>query len=86
MKKVLGGKLRLKTVVSSVSAAALLVSGVQLGVSSSANAETPKTGGTLKLLMHFPSLDYLDPNSVYTGRDLQWLGGTITRTLTAYKA
>lgn len=86
MKKVLGGKLRLKTVVSSVSAAALLVSGVQLGVSSSANAETPKTGGTLKLLMHFPSLDYLDPNRVYTGRDLQWLGGTITRTLTAYKA
>ncbi len=85
MKQILGGKLRLKTVVSTATAATLLVSGLSLGASSGASAATPKTGGTLKLLMHYPSLDYLDPNRVYTGRDLQWLGGTITRTLTAYK-
>jgi hypothetical protein len=48
MKKVLGGKLRLKTVVSTATAAALLVSGLSLGASSGASAATPKTGGTLK--------------------------------------
>lgn len=86
MKKTLGAKFRPKSVISTVSAVTLMVSGLSLGINSSANAETPKTGGTLKLLMHLPSLDYLDPNRVYTGRDLSWLGGTITRTLTAYKA
>jgi len=42
-------------------------------------------GGTLTILTNAEQLLTLDPQVVYTGEDLAFLGATITRTLTAFK-
>ena len=42
-------------------------------------------GGTLTILTNAEQLQTLDPQVVYTGEDLAFLGATITRTLTAFK-
>ncbi len=43
-----------------------------------------KDGGTLFILDHSTGATNLDPQRIYTGADLGFLGSTITRTLTSY--
>jgi len=45
----------------------------------------PKAGGTIYILTHAEQWDQVDPQRVYTGEDLAFFGGTIQRSLTAYK-
>ncbi len=42
-------------------------------------------GGTLTILTLNEQLDHIDPQRAYTGEDLAFLSGYLTRTLTAYK-
>jgi peptide/nickel transport system substrate-binding protein len=44
-----------------------------------------QSGGTLTILTHAEQFDHLDPQRNYTGEDLAFANGYITRTLTAYK-
>ncbi len=50
----------------------------------SATDEGIKDGGTLFILDHSTGATNLDPQRIYTGADLGFLGSTITRTLTSY--
>jgi peptide/nickel transport system substrate-binding protein len=74
--------------VLATTAATALVAGVltaAVGTSAaSASAAKPQTGGTLFFLEHTPKLDHLDPNRIYTGRDLEFMNSFVTRTLVAY--
>jgi peptide/nickel transport system substrate-binding protein len=74
--------------VLATTAATALVAGVltaAVGTSAaSAAAAKPQTGGTLFFLEHTPKLDHLDPNRIYTGRDLEFMNSFVTRTLVAY--
>ena len=45
----------------------------------------PKAGGTIYILTQAEQWDQVDPQRVYTGEDLAFFGGTIQRSLTAYK-
>jgi peptide/nickel transport system substrate-binding protein len=46
---------------------------------------TPKAGGTIYILTQAEQWDQIDPQRVYTGEDLAFFGGTVYRSLTAYK-
>jgi len=46
---------------------------------------TPTKGGTIYVLTQSEQWDQVDPQRVYTGEDLAFFGGTIYRSLTAYK-
>jgi peptide/nickel transport system substrate-binding protein len=74
--------------VLATTAATALVAGVltaAVGTSAaSASAAKPQTGGTLFFLEHIAKLDHLDPNRIYTGRDLAFMNSFVTRTLVAY--
>lgn len=52
----------------------------------SATADGITEGGTLHILDSATGATNLDPQRIYTGADLGFLGSTITRTLTSYKA
>ena len=52
----------------------------------SASADGIVDGGTLHILDQATGATNLDPQRIYTGADLGFLGTTITRTLTSYKA
>jgi len=68
-------------------AATALIAGVltaAVGTSANAASAKPQTGGTLFFLEHAPKLDHLDPNRIYTGRDLAFMNSFMTRTLVAY--
>ena len=68
-------------------AATALIAGVvtaAVGTSATAASPQPQTGGTLFFLEHAPKLDHLDPNRIYTGRDLAFMNSFVTRTLVAY--
>jgi peptide/nickel transport system substrate-binding protein len=74
-----------KSLVPFVGALALLVTGCSSTTSSTAGGGTdPVKGGTLSFLEHSPKLDHLDPNRIYTGRDLAFMNSFVTRTLVAY--
>src|SRR5439155_15380671 len=45
----------------------------------------PTTGGTIYILTQAEQWDQIDPQRAYTGEDLAFFGGTIYRSLTAYK-
>ncbi len=45
---------------------------------------TPTSGGTLYLLTKQESLEHIDPQCVYTFRDIAFFGSFVTRTLTTY--
>jgi peptide/nickel transport system substrate-binding protein len=45
----------------------------------------PTAGGTIYILTQAEQWDQVDPQRVYTGEDLAFFGGTIYRSLTAYK-
>jgi peptide/nickel transport system substrate-binding protein len=53
--------------------------------SGDAGGGEPQAGGTAYILTNAEQLLTLDPQVVYTGEDLAFLGATLTRTLTAYK-
>ncbi|MBJ7507243.1 MAG: hypothetical protein JHC72_07580, partial [Candidatus Nanopelagicus sp.] len=71
-------------VLAALSAGALVSTVITVGATSSANAATPKAGGTLYFLEHTPRLDHYDPSRIYTGRDLAFMNSFHTRTLVAY--
>ncbi|HUW78759.1 MAG TPA: ABC transporter substrate-binding protein [Candidatus Nanopelagicaceae bacterium] len=76
----------IKTLVPVIAATALLLAGCSsASSSSSANGSTDAVkGGTLYFLEHAPKLDHLDPNRIYTGRDLDFENSFLIRTLVAY--
>ncbi len=45
----------------------------------------PTTGGTIYILTQAEQFDQVDPQRAYTGEDLAFFGGTIYRSLVAYK-
>jgi len=45
----------------------------------------PTKGGTLTFLTVQEQIDHMDPQRVYTGEDLAWIGAYLTRTLTTFK-
>jgi peptide/nickel transport system substrate-binding protein len=45
----------------------------------------PKAGGTIYVLTQAETWNQVDPQRIYTGEDLAFFGGTIMRSLTAYK-
>jgi peptide/nickel transport system substrate-binding protein len=55
------------------------------GGSSAGGAGSPQKGGTLTILTSAEQLQHLDPQRNYTGEDLAFASGYLTRTLTAYK-
>ena len=55
------------------------------GTAANAASSKPQRGGTLFLLEHNPKLDHIDPNRIYTGRDLDFMNSFVTRTLVAYR-
>jgi peptide/nickel transport system substrate-binding protein len=71
-------------VLAALSAGVLASTVITVGAISSANAATPKAGGTLYFLEHTPRLDHYDPSRIYTGRDLAFMNSFHTRTLVAY--
>jgi len=58
--------------------------GGSTGTSSSSSAGAGVKGGTLYILTHASQLLHLDPQRNYTGEDLAFTGGYITRSLTQY--
>ena len=48
-------------------------------------SQAGQAGGTIYILMHGEEWNQVDPQRVYTGEDLAFFGGTIMRSLTAYK-
>jgi peptide/nickel transport system substrate-binding protein len=74
-----------RTLVPVIGAAALLLTGCSSTTPSTAGGPTGfHQGGTLVFLEHNPKLDHLDPNRIYTGRDLAFMNSFVTRTLVAY--
>jgi peptide/nickel transport system substrate-binding protein len=71
-------------VLAALTAGVLASTLLTVSATSSANAATPKTGGTLYLLEHIAKLDHLDPARIYTGRDLAFMNSFHTRTLVGY--
>jgi peptide/nickel transport system substrate-binding protein len=55
------------------------------GGGSGGDTQGAQQGGTLTILTHAEQFDHLDPQRNYTGEDLAFANGYITRTLTAYK-
>ena len=45
----------------------------------------PRKGGTMTFLTVQEQFDHMDPQRVYTGEDLAFIGGYLTRTLTSFK-
>ena len=73
-----------KGLISSASAVAL-VAGVFIGANPASAAETPVTGGTLYFYTHNTQFPNLDPQRMYTGRDIAMFGSYLMRTLVTYK-
>jgi len=46
---------------------------------------TPQAGGTITILTNAEQLQTMDPQVIYTGEDLAFLGATIMRSLTTYQ-
>ncbi|OIQ86895.1 bacterial extracellular solute-binding protein, family 5 middle [mine drainage metagenome] len=75
----------LKALPPALIATALVLSGCSSTSNASAGGgNSPVKGGTLIFLEHSPKLDHLDPNRIYTGRDLAFMNSFVTRTLVAY--
>jgi peptide/nickel transport system substrate-binding protein len=55
------------------------------GASAGPSAGAPQKGGTIYMLTQAEQFDQIDPQRAYTGEDLAFFGGTIYRSLTAYK-
>lgn len=55
------------------------------GVQPTTDPALAKKGGTIYILTQAEQWNHVDPQRVYTGEDLAFFGGTIMRSLTAYK-
>ncbi len=55
------------------------------GAPSSGASGAPQAGGTIYVLTQSEQIDQIDPQRMYTGEDLALFGGTIYRSLEAYK-
>ena len=73
-----------RRVLATTAAFALATAGVLVGTTS-ANAATAKTGGTLYFITHAEQFDHVDPARVYTGRDIAFFNSYLYRNLVAYK-
>ena len=78
-KAVLGRRL-----VATSAAFAIATAGVLVGTTS-AEAATAKTGGTLYFITHAEQFDHVDPARVYTGRDIAFFNSYLYRNLVSYK-
>ena len=72
------------TAVTTLIAGVLTATGGASATAASTKSAKPETGGTLFFLEYIPKLDHIDPNRIYTGRDLAFMNSFVTRTLTAY--
>jgi len=73
-----------RRVLATTAALALATAGVLVGTTS-ADAATAKTGGTLYFITHAEQFDHVDPARVYTGRDIAFFNSYLYRNLVAYK-
>ena len=73
-----------RRVVATTAALALATAGVLVGTTS-ANAATAKTGGTLYFITHAEQFDHVDPARVYTGQDIAFFNSYLYRNLVSYK-
>jgi len=79
-------KLAKRRLVASLSAIALATGVVTVGATNGAYAaEKPYTGGTLFFYTHSEQFPNLDPQRMYTGRDIALFGSYLMRTLVTYK-
>ena len=76
-------KFTARRLVASTSVAALAATVVLVGGANSASAATakPVTGGTLFFYTEAEQFSNLDPQRIYTGRDIALLGSYLMRTL-----
>ena len=73
-----------RRVLATTAALALATAGVLVGTSS-ANAASAQTGGTLYFITHQEQFDHVDPARAYTGRDIAFFNSYLYRNLVAYK-
>jgi peptide/nickel transport system substrate-binding protein len=73
-----------RRVLATTAALALATAGVLVGTSS-ADAASAQTGGTLYFITHADQFDHIDPARVYTGRDIAFLNSYLYRNLVSYK-
>ena len=73
-----------RRVLATSAAFAIATAGVLVGTTS-ADAATAKTGGTLYFITHADQFDHVDPARVYTGRDIAFFNSYIYRNLVSYK-
>jgi len=73
-----------RRVLATTAALALATAGVLVGTSS-AEAASAQTGGTLYFITHAEQFDHVDPARVYTGRDIAFFNSYLYRNLVAYK-
>ena len=80
-------KITARRLIATTSVVALAASVVLVGGASSASAATakPVTGGTLFFYTHAEQFPNLDPQRIYTGRDIAFLSSYLMRTLVSYK-
>ena len=80
-------KFTARRLIATTSIAALAASVALVGGANSASAATakPVTGGTLFFYTHSEQFSNLDPQRIYTGRDIALLGSYLMRTLVSYK-
>ncbi len=80
-------KITARRLIATTSVAALAASVVLVGGMNSANAATakPVTGGTLNFYSHNEQFPNLDPQRIYTGRDIAFVSSYMMRTLVSYK-
>lgn len=72
--------------VAAMVAASSILAGTLSGIlAAPVNAAGPKTGGELVFFSHAQKLNHLDPQRMYTGRDVAFLNATVLRNLVAYK-
>jgi peptide/nickel transport system substrate-binding protein len=73
-----------RRVLATTAVFALATAGVLVGTTS-ANAASAQTGGTLYFITHQEQFDHVDPARAYTGRDIAFFNSYLYRNLVAYK-
>lgn len=73
-----------RRVLATTAVFALATAGVLVGTTS-ANAASAQTGGTLYFITHQEQFDHVDPARTYTGRDIAFFNSYLYRNLVAYK-
>lgn len=68
-----------------IAAVAAVAGAMLLAACGGGGGAAPTKGGTIYILTNAEQLQTLDPQVIYTGEDLAFLGATIMRSLTTYK-